>query len=790
MIALSALFLAGCNNEETLIDDLPPVEKGKLSFVLPIGSGGQVTYATTTPGLAAEYTLRNIRIYWFDETGYFRTRFGWGDGATAGGMDHPSPTPNPQDPALVNSSNNKTVVTIATGGYEGASRFYIIANVNDGGVNPNMITSKFLSDSISTGTTCEEFEAILSDALDNSGGSLKLLGTPLPMSISKSGGTPNGYIEIDNPSEGGTVNVEIKRRVARFDIINTADFSNFEITKIAVSRAQRRATLRDSVFTETASSWDDANVGKFEIEAKPLTYDSLAFNGPKGSGIDAGANSVDDEFEGVGSLNYDSCKYHRTKAAFYLYPTKLDKEGTRTQIALEGIYNKTIKRVYTLDIPDGYQIDANKIYRIHVDPSPEQKLQFTLTVDDWTDVDTVSTVAKGKDILSWGTLTSTADSTLNIDVDDAYNQYIVDKNYIAYEYSSSELNPDTLVFQTTGLVLDPDTRQTTVLTFYQKDGQTPGIEFLGSDFDLFSKSNINIVSSTVVTYAYTFDPQNPGTYYTSTHKIVLPPTIAPIEVKLQITNASNPQEEKFITLKSNNYNKTGYKTVKVGDLLWAPVNVGATKMYAPNIIETQEFSRSNPDCDSITGYLYQWGRNVGFKTSVDPTTTTGPLSGASLTQANQSNQFIVTSTNDWITTPDDDLWSGSNAQGPCPPGWRIPTEAEFKDLISKSTGKGKKNAVFKYPITATGEALYFPFAGRIEVNGKQSNTLFNTGSGEDHIVWCSTIKSGDTTSPKKPYRLAAGSTNTEIGVSETRNMALSVRAVRDILTTPQPVKKK
>ncbi|MDR2476087.1 MAG: hypothetical protein LBD45_09560, partial [Bacteroidales bacterium] len=68
-IALAAVALTSCNSEETLLTNSEvPVEKGKLSFVLPLGKKGPVTYATVT-GKDAEYELENLFIYWFRDAG-------------------------------------------------------------------------------------------------------------------------------------------------------------------------------------------------------------------------------------------------------------------------------------------------------------------------------------------------------------------------------------------------------------------------------------------------------------------------------------------------------------------------------------------------------------------------------------------------------------------------------------------------------------------------------------------------------------------------------------------------
>jgi hypothetical protein len=767
-----------------MIDDsLTSVEDGKINFVLPFGSGNQVTYADTK-GLDSEYALKNIRIYWFGADDLFRMRFGWGEGTTAGGMDQPNPTPDPA--TSVTSSNNHTVVTIATGGYDGASKFYIVANVNGDGTSSDMVYASKLN-SITSVTTATEFEAILSDALDNSGGSLKLLGTPLLMTIAKNGtSNTHGYIPIDDPSQGQTIDVKIKRRVARFDIVNSADYSNFEITNVVISRAQRQAFLQDSAFVESAGSWANDSVGNFLIEAKPLSYDSLAFNGPRVKNpLDVDNNGKDDAFE-TGSLNYDSCKYHLTKAAFYLYPTLLDKNGDdkRTQIAIEGIFNKTTKRVYKLEIdpvkyPNGYPVEANNIYRIHVREQYDNRLQFDLEVLDWDHVDTVYASGKGADIVSWGTLTSTANPSLNTKVDDANTAYLADDSYVAYEYSSSLANPDTLVFQTQGTNKSSTSgnQHTTELAFFPPDNQTAGIEYLESDLDRFDMSAVTVISETDATYA-------PGGLYTTTHKIVLPPTTAPIDVKLQITNPFNPQAYRTVIIRSNNYNGVGHKPVKFtytdgGEthiILVAPVNVGATELdTTSSTIKTSTY-----------GLHYQWGRNKGW--NIENDVAAGDIYSGTLTNDTAySNKFINPGGDklDWLSPSNDDLWGAisknpKKMQGPCPEGWRIPTYVEIGKFNEKASNKGNHRAL----TLDDGKRVILQAAGWINSAGVYAQR------GDRGYYW--SLSPATTAATSWYLRFARNDNGGTYGtVADWRVIGYPIRAVRDVKqTTPSPVKRR
>lgn len=83
--------------------------------------------------------------------------------------------------------------------------------------------------------------------------------------------------------------------------------------------------------------------------------------------------------------------------------------------------------------------------------------------------------------------------------------------------------------------------------------------------------------------------------------------------------------------------------------------------------------------------LYQWGRPEDgheqmkhYKTAVDGT---GPRYGTTTTLSPSDTpnhqQYIISTGDDWMATPNDDRWN-TTPQGPCPTGYRLPTLAEFK----------------------------------------------------------------------------------------------------------------
>jgi len=118
------------------------------------------------------------------------------------------------------------------------------------------------------------------------------------------------------------------------------------------------------------------------------------------------------------------------------------------------------------------------------------------------------------------------------------------------------------------------------------------------------------------------------------------------------------------------YEVANQKTLRV----WLDRNLGAARIAQSSI-------------DYLAyGSLYQWGRLSDNHQGIN---WTGPYSGTPLngTTSTKSSKdvpvnskFIITYTSpyDWRVPQNSNLWQGvSGINNPCPPGYRIPTNAEF-----------------------------------------------------------------------------------------------------------------
>jgi uncharacterized protein (TIGR02145 family) len=104
--------------------------------------------------------------------------------------------------------------------------------------------------------------------------------------------------------------------------------------------------------------------------------------------------------------------------------------------------------------------------------------------------------------------------------------------------------------------------------------------------------------------------------------------------------------------------------------VWLDRNLGATRV-ATSSTDTQGY-----------GDYYQWGRPAdGHQTKyLTNNNSSGVTTTRSATAVPATDLWIapIDGSNDWLSTPDNTLWTGANpATNPCPAGFRIPTESEW-----------------------------------------------------------------------------------------------------------------
>jgi hypothetical protein len=294
--------------------------------------------------------------------------------------------------------------------------------------------------------------------------------------------------------------------------------------------------------------WSKADsVGKFVVDTLAVKLNGTPITNWTDT-LDASGNKPGDGIPDVFQGNTPAAeKFEVNGPAFYIWPTVLDVAGQKTEIIIEGAFGSD-KRLYKLDLAADVKIEANKVYRIKVMRQSINMVKFALEVDDWYDIEEIEANGNDKSLsyVDVPVIGLTAPDTIKLNGSGA----------VPYTYSATNSNPVKLSFETVGTVKDAHHNATSYLALSPVG--VVGVDYLQSDWDALEAAEDAVTYTTTTTYA---------SQYVTKYELNLPPTDAPITVKLKIINAANSAEAREIDLTSDNVNQLGKPLMQLGQVL-------------------------------------------------------------------------------------------------------------------------------------------------------------------------------------------------------------------------------
>ena len=467
-----------------------------------------------------------------------------------------------------------------------------------------------------------------------------------------------------------TVTFVLQRLVSRIDIRNYANLGTVD--------ADKRFVLES---VEIVNPNSDPSL-MATAEQKAVSGDPIVY--PEADG----AISVDAEGDG-----------HQYIDGLYVYENSNKEDATATYLRIKGklngdAYQKVVLLQTQLAPVEPIALQRNHRYVVNIMPEAErQEVSFSIEVLDWDEGETLyaqpsfpapkwESVAVPNTGFTWTSATKTLGVT-----------------------SATTAVSGTFKFKTTGNCA------TEVSVFYRYDYGGTSLTTKGEsspekpDWVVRGKPTFSFESSKVVTAYDVAIPKQ------------VEAELVPLDILVCTRNAnSNTYNDTLVIQYRPEYadaahafesGETGNKIPHlVGGRYWAPVNLGATKIFAGtnyNMPSKLVDDDAMNEFSAYTGLCYQWGRPVGFGGDVTKIVTTTKATfnedrTISYTDEGDATKFIKVS-GDWCDQNEaigQRRWNGgTNASpikvknDPCPRGWRMPTSGNMGLL----DGNGRSESV-------------------------------------------------------------------------------------------------
>ena len=766
----TGLLLAGCSESEIDSGKHPGGDKAGFSITARVSPGkGTVTRAVGDAFTAGKEEKRIDRLAFFVHTAAdgFQVYPPVPDAEAAGDKD----AVREQYPNNVylsgDAENGYTALVTLTAGGGYTADIIAIANLPHDYDYKQIVTWKGLCDSVAV------WNAAMPACLPGSAEADLTQRKALTMY----GYTVKELIkEEENP-----VSFSMERLVARIDITNEAYVSGatptnhgidvlgqngFLLTSVKLLRAKPAVYLVPkpdaSPDVETINTW------------LPLNRPGTDILYGKSTAQDETANPTREPDE-VAEADVTDATVQYAWHTLYTNPNE-DTEHAPTSLEIKGWFRGTeiTRQIAFVDKDKNpFPIVGNNRYLVRIAKAPGQTdIAYSITVSQWDAVDTVNVkpdqTAKPKiEAIKTNMTSNKIDPGIK-----AYDLYYTQNGTISIDALCS-FAPDVRVkYYNTGT----DTWQ--AASPYEADWLT------------ITKSDPELVPAT----------RSADNVYKRTLTVACKPFTSGLsrKVMLLVHNGGSEVECDTVYIRQTlTYPGTDLEPVAAGklnstDIIWAPVNCGATEM--PTSVPT------TGDITSTCGNFYQWGRKYGFPANADLVAgTTFPtitgnwptqsdlltledegspwagkfiLSGSTTPNNTESNwlQFVKGQDNPSSNVDDSwyqKLWNDGDETNPvktvydpCPAGWRVPTKTEW-DAVGTIGGWG--NGI----LTISG--LVLPAMGH-----RHGSLGVSYNQGTDGVYWSSSMPSGNVNASLVGFGSVALNSNTG-----NRSYGFSVRCVQE-----------